>query len=266
MPASSCNNEERLCLGAKIIDYGFVNYYNCWYSICDPIIRHTPTLPPLSSITAPYNSNFCKTASSACVEMKDSRSLCEIAYTSGEPTTSVSKCFCSPPVLSLEYTCSFLGNISCLQVPAHFTRMTGWTICSNFDSVLTVAPSVVSTSQSIDNTLVMTRFSARTDRYRRLDNDNSIYVQHTEHVIKCCIKCCSTFGVCVIPATDSDIDKCCVVESTSSDRRVYDQSSYADMSVGCGNDDAGGHGVRLLAEILRGGRWRGQKWTWYRKV
>jgi hypothetical protein len=144
LPFLSCNNEERLCLGATIIDYDFVNDYNCWYSICDPIIRNTPKLPPLSSITAPYDVDFRKTANSACIDMKNSRSLCEIEYTSGDPTTSASRCFCSPPVLSLEYTCSFLGNISCGQVPAHFTRMTGWTICNNFDSVLTVPPSVVS--------------------------------------------------------------------------------------------------------------------------
>ena len=146
--AHSCNNEQRLCLGATSIDYGYTNDYNCWYSICDPILRHTPTLAPLSSITAPYEVGFCSTAKAACRAMSGSRSLCAIDYTSGEPTTSVSDCLCAPPVLSLEYTCSFLGNISCIQVPAHFTSMSGWTYCDNFADVLTVPPSVVSPSQS----------------------------------------------------------------------------------------------------------------------
>lgn len=140
----SCNNEERLCIGATSLDYDFRNDYNCWYSICDHFISHTPSLAPLSSITAPYDVAFCTTARDACREMKNSRSLCQIGYTRGDPTASASSCFCSPPVLSLEYTCSFLGNISCIQVPGHFTRMTGWTLCENFEDVLTVPASVVS--------------------------------------------------------------------------------------------------------------------------
>lgn len=141
---SSCNNEERLCLGSTAIDSDFQNDYNCWHSVCDPIINYTPTSPQYSSITAPYDLNYCLTAQAACTQMSASRSQCALEYNSGDPTTSVSSCLCAPPVLSLEYTCSFLQNISCAQVPAHLSQIAGWTFCENLPDVLTVPASVVS--------------------------------------------------------------------------------------------------------------------------
>lgn len=76
--------------------------------------------------------------------MSNSRFSCYYKWHTGEPTTSVSSCLCAPPVLSQEFTCSFLANISCAQVPAHLNHMSGWTFCDNLQDVITVPGSLVS--------------------------------------------------------------------------------------------------------------------------
>lgn len=83
-------------------------------------------------------------AQEACFSMSNSRFSCYNKWQTGEPTTSLSQCLCSAPVLSQEFTCSFLANISCAQVPAHFDRMCGWTFCDNLQDVITVPSSLVS--------------------------------------------------------------------------------------------------------------------------
>ena len=140
----SCNDEERRCLGSTAIDLDFTNQYNCWHSLCDPIVNYSPTSPLWTSITAPYDLAYCTTVQDACTSMSYSRSSCFLKYRSGDPTTSVSRCLCSPPVISQEFTCSFLQNVSCAQVPAHLEQMSGWTYCDNLEDVLTVPASLVS--------------------------------------------------------------------------------------------------------------------------
>ena len=134
----SCNSEERLCLGSDSMDDDFTDDYYSWSSWCDPVVNYTPTTPVLSSITAPYDVSYCLTASSACYSMTASRSGC-----TQSDMASASSCLCAPAVLSLEYTCSVLGNVSCVQVPAHLDQMSGWSYCTNnIEQVLTIPPSL----------------------------------------------------------------------------------------------------------------------------
>lgn len=143
---SSCNNEQRRCFGATTIDIDFTADYSSWHSYCDPVVIYTPTTPILSPITASYNLDYCTTAKDACLSMAYTRSSCYLAYQSNSALTPYRSCMCAPPVLSQEFTCSFLANISCAQVPAHLDHMSGWTFCDNFEQVLTVPPSLVRTS------------------------------------------------------------------------------------------------------------------------
>lgn len=145
----SCNNEERLCLpqSASQIDAGFIDDYSSWHKWCDPVVLYHPTTPVLSSITVTYDANACPAASTACLQMFYSRSQCQLTGQIDD-ITAQSSCLCAPAVLSLEYTCSVLGNVSCLQIPAHLESMTGYSYCSNIRQVLTVPQSLVSSEPS----------------------------------------------------------------------------------------------------------------------
>ena len=153
----SCNSEERLCLGNDIVDNDFTDDYYSWSSWCDPVVNYTPTTPVLSPITAPYNEFYCLTASSACYSMTASRSGC-----TQSDVASASSCLCAPAVLSLEYTCSVLGNVSCIQVPAHLDQMSGWSYCNDIEQVLTIPPSLTA-SLGLGTTIRLTNDPRYTD-------------------------------------------------------------------------------------------------------
>jgi hypothetical protein len=105
-------------------------------------VIYTPTTPILSSITVSYDPDACPAASTACGQMDYSRSQCLLTGHTSD-TTAFSSCLCNPAILSLEYTCSVLGNVSCLQVPAHLDSMTGYSYCNNINDVLTIPESLV---------------------------------------------------------------------------------------------------------------------------
>ena len=116
---------------------------------------YTPTTPVLSSISVSYDPKECSAASTACERMSYSRSQCLLTGKTSD-TSAYSSCLCDPAILSLEYSCRVLGNVSCLQVPAHLDQMTGYSYCDNINEVLTVPESLVSFHHSQDNSISST--------------------------------------------------------------------------------------------------------------
>lgn len=121
-------------MGNEGIDGYILSDISVWHSICDNKISFTPTTPPLSSITAPYNGDYCTTAFSSCVSVSYELGQCQLSY--GSIGSTVLSCLCQPKILSLEYTCEFLGNISCQQMSAALTNMAAYPYCTNLLSVL----------------------------------------------------------------------------------------------------------------------------------
>jgi hypothetical protein len=118
-------------LGSEGID-GYI--LSVWHSICDNSISFTPTTLPLSTITALYNEDYCTTAFSSCASVSYELGQCQLSY--GSVGSTVLSCLCQPKILSLEYTCDFLGNISCQQISAALTNMVAYPYCTNLLSVL----------------------------------------------------------------------------------------------------------------------------------
>jgi hypothetical protein len=128
----SCDSEERLCLGSDVNDGSFQTYIRSWHSACDDVITFSPTTPALSSITVPYDPKFCNTVLSSCARASISAAGCDGSYTGQQ----YSSCICQPPLFSLQYTCEFLGNTSCLLTTAALTGMAAYGLCPNLVDVL----------------------------------------------------------------------------------------------------------------------------------
>lgn len=139
----SCNSEQRLCLGNNEVDIHFEQPLSIWHSECDDKVNYSPTTPVLSSITASYDVNVCRTVDLECESLTRERVACTQTYVEGQEAVLTS-CLCAPPVLSLAYSCSVLGNVSCIQAPAHLTQMAEYGHCANLMNVLTIPDSVVS--------------------------------------------------------------------------------------------------------------------------
>ncbi|KAF2098859.1 hypothetical protein NA57DRAFT_56497 [Rhizodiscina lignyota] len=128
-----CESEQRLCFGNGDLDNTAEQFVDTWHSACDKKITFTPTTPSVSSITASYNVQYCTTMFAACASASIANQACESSFTI--PSERVS-CFCQAPLLANEYTCAYLGNVSCIQTEAALSRIPGYSICPNFESVV----------------------------------------------------------------------------------------------------------------------------------
>lgn len=135
---SSCESEYRLCLGNNDFDGEEQELLSIWNSACDNVVTFTPTTPALSTLTATYDDQYCTTAYSACEAAAADQQACSASYL-GKDVQKFSSCFCAPPILSEGYTCGFLGNVSCRQVPATLTNLPEYPFCDNFMQVLGTA-------------------------------------------------------------------------------------------------------------------------------
>lgn len=139
-----CNSEERLCLGnGQQIDLQLSNQVSIWHSECDSHLAYSPTTPVQSSITASYNTNACLSADLDCNRLTNARVSCTQDYHPGQEK-SLTSCLCQPALLTLAYDCSVLGNVSCIQVPAHLSQMAEYGHCPNLEKSLTIPASLVS--------------------------------------------------------------------------------------------------------------------------
>jgi hypothetical protein len=143
---SSCENEQRLCFGNDDNDGSLQTGIDQWHSACDTEITFSPTTPIVTSLTATYNQDFCNTAGSACASGNDLASQCSLSYTN--LGAHFSSCFCQPELLSLQYTCLYQLNTSCLAEPAALTNIPAYNFCDNAASVLGSAGPTNSVSRS----------------------------------------------------------------------------------------------------------------------
>jgi hypothetical protein len=127
-----CVNEERLCFDNNDLGGSFQTGLAAWHNVCDSSTTAAITTPPLSSITVSEKLDFCVTAFSSCDGFSVSVDQCSLSY-SGQNFFS---CLCQPKILSLEYTCEFLGNTSCQLSSAALTNLELYPYCSNLVSVL----------------------------------------------------------------------------------------------------------------------------------
>ncbi|KIW13498.1 hypothetical protein PV08_08686 [Exophiala spinifera] len=146
-----CESEYRLCLLNDYFDGDAQNLISLWNSACDDAITFSPTTPVLSTLTSTYDVGYCTTAQSACAVEEVALSSCSVNYL-GKDDQKFSSCFCAPSFLSAQYTCGFLGNVSCQQVPATLTNLVGYSYCSNFMSVLGGSSGSVPASVSANST------------------------------------------------------------------------------------------------------------------
>jgi hypothetical protein len=133
---NSCDSEERLCFGNSDLDPSIQSGIDQWHSICDGRIPFSPTTPAVSSITASFIPSNCLAAEAACASAAAGNSACSVSYAGKSQTESFSSCLCQPSILSQEYTCAFLGNMSCQQTSAALSNMAEYSFYSNLVSVV----------------------------------------------------------------------------------------------------------------------------------
>jgi hypothetical protein len=106
-----------------------------WHNLCDSVVTFQPTTPPISSISTQLDTAFCfDTVYPICNSVTILLNQCTRNITSD--FTSASSCLCQPLVLSYAYTCGFLGNTSCISVPATLSEVFGYSVCDNFNQVI----------------------------------------------------------------------------------------------------------------------------------
>jgi hypothetical protein len=139
LTACRCGNEERLCFGNGESDNSVEDTVSDWHEGCDSHVSSTITTPALSTITASYDARICTNLVSWCGGVSVGIEKCTTDYTS---VSDISSCLCAPPLLSLEYSCMYVGNASCIQTNAALSNIPAYSFCSNFESVLGNLPNV----------------------------------------------------------------------------------------------------------------------------
>ncbi|KAN0089840.1 hypothetical protein V8E51_018419 [Hyaloscypha variabilis] len=129
-----CESEMRVCYEGDSLDDDYQSALSSWHSLCDTFLPSTLTVttPPLSQITENYLAT-CQAEQDACSTMQLLQDNCDNSFT--EANAAYTSCLCQPRWLSLDYTCEFEGNRSCLGVPATLSNMIGYD-CPNFQDVI----------------------------------------------------------------------------------------------------------------------------------
>jgi len=134
-----CESETRLCLGHDGLDGGSQSEVSGWHNICDGASPFSPTTPQLSSIVHSVNPNECTTVFSAC-----NAALAIISSCSLHSASQFGSCVCQPSMIAVEYTCEYIGNISCAHRSAALSDLDAYKSCSNFAAVLASMPEITS--------------------------------------------------------------------------------------------------------------------------
>ncbi|KAK3939011.1 hypothetical protein QBC46DRAFT_388881 [Diplogelasinospora grovesii] len=137
-----CESELQVCLqadGTDGTDGSLQAGVYSWHSLCDAYVStsFTPTTPVLSSIGTSFDQFCVETAEPVCQSAKKSFDICTNSITNAAQISA--SCVCQPAFLSLDYTCEYLGNISCLATSATMSELIGYG-CSNFAQVVGTAP------------------------------------------------------------------------------------------------------------------------------
>jgi len=144
-----CQSEERLCAGLPEADSIGESAVSVWHSHCDTAISFTPTTPPISSITVPYDTRCNSPLFDACATGIQMISSCGDSYTGAVRTS----CFCQEPLLSAAFTCDYIANSTCYHLPITSSNIWGSGFCSNFDSFFS---SMLTQEASYKSSLILT--------------------------------------------------------------------------------------------------------------
>jgi hypothetical protein len=127
----SCESELRICFGSNVEDDLFAEAALDWHSLCDGFINFKPTTPVISTYSA--TPTICDTAvEAACLSAERVQNLC----TTLTNLSALSSCQCQPVIMQNDFTCEYIGNVSCLAAPAATTNLIGYGYCSNFAEVI----------------------------------------------------------------------------------------------------------------------------------
>jgi hypothetical protein len=127
----SCENELRFCSGMSIGDT-WLDIIDTWHSKCDTKITFTPTTPVLSTYSH-IDFQICNSVWDGCVTESAERVKCQ-SYTADEG--ELRSCLCKTKVLAAAFTCSYVGNVSCLMNPGTLSAVRGYSYCANFLSAV----------------------------------------------------------------------------------------------------------------------------------
>ena len=131
----SCENERRFCLGMNNFGFG-MDLLDIWHEKCDAKITFEPTTPILTSYSQ-IDLNICSSVWDGCVTESAGRAKCR-SYTTDK--SALLSCMCRTQILAAAYTCSYIGNVSCLEIPGALSDVRGYSYCTDFSSI--VRPSV----------------------------------------------------------------------------------------------------------------------------
>jgi hypothetical protein len=122
----------RLCFGNDDYDNVIEDAVSDWHTGCDEYMAASVTTPVISTITSAVdNVAACTSMLSACATLSAEVEKCEAGI-----AASASACICAPKVISAEYNCEFVGNVSCVQTSGVLSEMVAYSFCSNFQSVI----------------------------------------------------------------------------------------------------------------------------------
>jgi len=128
-----CESEVRLCFLDTRLDLTYQTALSLWHSLCNTFTTFPTTTPTLSTISASYDALCGDSAiGEACATARLLFDDCSSSFSAPNLLTS---CVCQPQFLSLDYSCEYLGNTSCLGIPATVEELVGYG-CSNFGAVI----------------------------------------------------------------------------------------------------------------------------------
>lgn len=143
-----CESEMRLCFEDNSLDDTYQSALSLWHSLCNTFITFSPTTPAVSAINTSYDALCGNAIEEDCTTAQIILEQCSNSHTDNVLFTS---CLCQPQFLSLDYTCEFLGNTSCLGVPATLSSLAGYQICPNFGEI--IGTGIVNESASVQTRL-----------------------------------------------------------------------------------------------------------------
>jgi len=129
-----CESEMRLCFESDRLDTTYEEALSLWHSLCNTFTTFSASTPPVSVVSASYDI-FCgdNGVQSACTTASLLFDQCTSSFSSNN--ARFTSCLCQPRFLSLDYSCEYLGNTSCLGIPATAPNMVGYP-CPNFAEII----------------------------------------------------------------------------------------------------------------------------------
>jgi hypothetical protein len=122
----------RLCFEDNRLDIQYESALSLWSGLCSTFTTFSATTPSISAVATSYDALCGDRVDRFCGSANLIVNQCDYSFTQESLFTS---CLCQPNFLILDYNCEYLGNISCLGVPATMSSLVGYN-CPNFGAVI----------------------------------------------------------------------------------------------------------------------------------